>query len=241
MTSITLIAALAMSPLPQSVSIDDVWQANLRDASFTARIVQASRSELSKINKDFATSFQLLGNTAPVRLKEPFKLRIETKEGDTTFLFIVNGTTRVSRAPKANISVRQNLDKSPGKRQTILDFGLLAPSLFRELFKAEFVRMDRATGHAVFDLTYFPNLRDTSRQRIWVDRDRKFIAKREWYAQQDKRLLATFTYLAPIQDGGIWAPTRLEVRNADNKLAGVMAYEQMKLNTGLAESLFAVN
>lgn len=234
-------ALLLTTLLPQNVAISDVWATNFRDASFTARIVSANKSELGKINRDFSISFQLLGNTAPVRLKEPFKMRLETKEGDTTFLFIVNGTTRISRAPKANISVRQKLEKTPGKRQTILDFGLIAPSLFKDLFVAEFVRIDRATSCAVFDLTYFPNLKDTSRQRVWIDRDKKFVVKREWYAQKDKRLLATFFYSAPVNENGAWAPTKLEVRNADNKVAGVMAYEQMHINTGLNDSLFKVD
>ena len=39
---------------------------------------------------------------------------------------------------------------------------------------------------------------------------------------------------------GIWFPTRIEAVNADRVLAGVTAYHDIKVNTGLPESLFSI-
>lgn len=227
--------------VPLQPKIGDYWQSNLRDATFNARAVSANQAELRKINKDFAQSYRMMGNSGLVRLKEPFKLRIEGKEDDTVIQFILNGTKRVVRVPRSGLSVPSNLAKKPGQRQTLLDFGVLVPSLFKDLFEAKYVRNDRATGEPVFDFFYFKGLDDDSRNRVWVDPKKGITTKREWYSQLDGRLMATFTYENPREINGIWFPTRVTVRNADNKVAGVMAYENIKINTGLGDDLFKVD
>lgn len=236
LTAIAIAVVAAQAP-----KIDNFWQDDLKDASFNAKAVAANQGELRKINKDFAQSYRLMGNAGFVRLKEPFKVRIEGKESDTVIQFVINGTNRLVRVPRSNINVRTNLAMKPGQRQTILDFGLIAPSLFKDLFQAKFVRTDRTTGDPVFDLTYFSNLDDTTRHRVWIDKERKFTVKREWYSQIDGRLMATFLYENPKQVGGVWMPTKVTVRNADNKVAGIMNYEGLKVNTGLDDSLFKVD
>jgi outer membrane lipoprotein-sorting protein len=101
------------------------------------------------------------------------------------------------------------------------------------------VRTDRATGDLVFDVTYQNRQHDTSRHRIWVDKDRKIVKKREWYGQ-DGRQMATFSYENPQRVGGVWFPTRQVVRNMDDRVAGVSEFENIRVNTGLADSLFSV-
>lgn len=219
-------------------NIQDYVQTALKDASFTARVRTGNQRELRKINSDFGQSYRF--EFTRVRLKEPYMIRLETTVEDTDILFILNGADRLIRVPRSRINTRQNLAKEPGKRQTFLDFGLLTPSMFRgDLFQAKFVRDDRATGNAVFDITYIPRLDDTSRHRVWVDEQRKVITKREWYNQQGRQL-ATFVYSDPKRVNGVWFPSRCIVRNNDNVVAGETWYEDMKANTGLPDSLFAV-
>ncbi|MFX4918095.1 hypothetical protein ABTB83_19165, partial [Acinetobacter baumannii] len=91
---------------------------------------------------------------------------------------------------------KENLAKSPGKRQTWLDFGIVTPALFSGLFDAKFVRNDRETGAVVFDLTYPASLDDSSRQRVFIDPVKKVVHRREWYGQ-DGKLKAIFTYESP--------------------------------------------
>lgn len=232
-----LLAAAPLSATAQSIQA--YWQPALKDASFTARVVMGDQRELAKINKDFGQSYRF--KRMSVRMKEPFKLRLESTVDDTAMFFVVNGARRLIRIPRSNINIRENLATSPGKRQTALDFGMLTPGLFDGLFEAKFVRMDRATGDPVFDLTYEKRLNDTSRHRVWIDKTKKYIKRREWYSQLDGRLLATFTYENPEQQGGVWFPSRVIVRNAENRQAGVTQYEGLKINTGLPDSLFKVD
>lgn len=220
-------------------NIKDVWQTGLRDASFTAVVTTGNQRELAKINKDFANSYRFKSST--VKLKEPMKLRLESKVEDQNILFIVNGVNRLVRVPQSNINIRENLAKSPGKRQTLLDFGMITPSLFNDFFTAKFIRNDRATGDLVFDMNYVPRLDDSTRHRVWIDPQKRYVTKREWYSQIDGRLLATFLYENPKSDGGVWFPTRVTVKNADNKVAGITDYKGLSINGGIDDSLFKVN
>ena len=117
---------------------------------------------------------------------------------------------------------------------------MLTPSLFDNLFNAKFVRLDRATNDVVFDVTYPAALDDTSRHRIWVDPQKKYVTKREWYSQKGRQL-ATFFYNEPSNVGGVWVPTKMQVKNVDGVLAGETFYTGLKVNQGLQDSLFSVN
>lgn len=223
---------------PQSQDIDSYVQKAFKDATLSAKATFFSQKELAKINDDFGKSYRLANDNTQIRVKEPFKLRIDAKVEDTKILFVVNGTNQLIRIPGRNINVRQNLAKTPGRRQTLLDFGIITPSLFTDFFEAKFVRVDRATGDVVFDVTYPKVLDDTSRHRIWIDTEKKFVTKREWY-NQPGRQLATFYYTDPQNFSGVWLPTKMQVKNVDGVLAGETRYSGLKVNSGLDETLFA--
>lgn len=210
-------------------------QPKLKDVSFTVKVGTSDQRELAKINSDFAQSYKF--KQTNVYAKEPFKLRLEAKVEDQYVLFILNGINRWVKVPSVNIKTKENLAKSPGKRQTWLDFGIVTPALFTDLFDAKFVRNDRETGAAVFDLTYPASMDDTSRQRVFIDPAKKVVARREWYGQ-DGKLKAIFTYEAPVEKNGVWIASKLTVRNADGKVAGVSSYTNLKVNSGLADSMF---
>lgn len=234
---LALAVSLASSTLAQS--IDEFVQTGFRDASFTVVAVSRNERELSKINKDFALATKV--QTGQVRLKAPFLIRMESTVDDTRIVYVFNGARRLIRLPNSNIAHRDNFANAPGKRQTSLDFGILTSALFKDLFQAKFVRVDRASGHHVFDLTYVPALGDGTRHRVWIDKERRFMTRREWYSQIDGRLMATFAYEEPLTQGGVTIPTRITVRNADNKVAGITAYRDVRLNSGLDDSLFKVD
>lgn len=226
---------LAATLLGQSTSISSYWQSGLRDATFRAEVGKASQRELQKINKDFAQSYRF--EYTDVKMKEPFMLRLESNVEDQSIWYILNGPSRLLSIPKAKIRQRENLSKSPGKRQTVFDFGMITPALFDNYMDAKFVRTDRGTSEPIFDVTYAAN--DNSRFRIWIDPDKKFVTKREWYSQNgNKPLMAIFRYKNPQRVNGVWMPTVMEVYNSSNVLAGTTFYKSMKVNTGLDSSLF---
>lgn len=235
---IMTVLALSTAATVAEPSISSYVQSGFKDVSFSAKVKDSNQKELAKINQDFAKSYRFKASN--VWLKEPMKLRMESKVEDTDIYFIINGGRKLVRVPRVNINQRDDISKSPGKRQTPLDFGLLTPSLFNGFFQAKYVRTESKgefSGDVVFDLTYIPSLDDSSRQRVWVNPSRKFTAKREWYSQEGY-LMATFFYDQEKQYGPVWMPTRVTVRNADGKVGGSTEYVNVKVNQGLADSLF---
>ena len=236
MTPLTLLFAAAVGQ--GSASISTYVLHDLTDVAWTARIVKGVQPELRKINPDFGQVYRFDSST--VKYKEPNKIRVESVTDDTKVTYIINGTTQWFNLGSVKISRKTDLSHAPGRRQTPLDFGLLTPSVFDGLFQAKFIRIDRGSGDSVFDLTYVPAQADKTRHRVWIDGEKRLIVKREWYAQ-DGHLMATFFYDAPKKFGSVWMSTRLTVRNADNVVAGITSYENIRVNSGISESVFAIN
>lgn len=232
---ITLLATAALAATYQTPTIDQFVQTKLDDATFKAKVVKADQRELMKVNEDFGQSYRF--DTTTIRFKEPFRLRLEANVDDTTVLYILNGTTQTIRVPRIKLNQKVDLSKSPGRRQTPLDFGVITPSLIPNLYVATYVRKDRTSGEQVFDLNYAPQWKDKNRHRVWIDPEKKYITKREWYNRRGNQI-ATFYYEEPELQNGVWLPTRLTVKNMDNKVAGITSYTELKVNTGLADSLF---
>ncbi len=233
--SLLLIAAAALTV--QDPRIEDVLPSTFKSATFTAVVGSAKQAELQKINKDFAQSYRF--KRMDVMMKEPFMLHLASKVDDSEIVMVINGVKKAYKIPRAGISKTEDNSKSPGKRQTALDFGVLTPGLFDGYLASKYVRTDRRTGEYVFDLTYSPSFTDESRHRVWIDPKTKFLTKREWYSQKGF-LRATFTYSDPVMMGGVAFPTKATVANADNILAGTMNYVDIKMNPSLADSLFKI-
>lgn len=237
---VTVLTAVAFAGTPlDEPSVQDIVQTNFKDATFVAKVVKADHPELRKIGRDFGDSYRFTSATAYI--KEPLKLRMQGSVDDTEIYYIVNGFARVTRVPRARVNLKEDLRNSPGKIQTPLDFGLITPAIMDQLFDAKFVRTDRATGQYVFDLLYkVPRFDDTSRKRVWIDPEKRYTVKRETYGQNG-RFLATFVYEEPKFLSGVWMPTKVTVKNVENKVAGITQYTSVKINTGLPDSLFRID
>lgn len=231
--AIALICLGAAFALAQSQGINDYVQTRLRDLRATVRQQTANQRELEKINKDFANSYRIKQMTA--RYKEPSKMRLESKVGVVNVVYIINGNYKhVSAGPIKNTD---DISNAPGKRQSLMDFGILTPS-FMKLVNAKFLRYDYEGGvrYPVFELTWAHS--DTSKHIVWMDGKTRTVVKRQWYNQQGK-LMATFYYKEPKEVApGVWVPTRVEVYNAEGKLGGVTTYVELHVNEGLPDSLF---
>jgi outer membrane lipoprotein-sorting protein len=233
----TLITMILLASPGVEPKIQDYVQKGFKDASMSGKIEVMKQSELVKIKRDFANNYRI--NGAKLFLKEPHMIRIEAKLQDTDVLFVQNGVKRLAKIPRAGINSKESFDKAPGKRTTVLDFGLVTPSMFDDPFNPKFVRTDRESGDQVFDLFYTPRYDDTARNRIWIDAEKKLLTRREWYSQEGRHL-ATFLYQEPKSENGGWIATKVTVLNSEGKIAGITRYTSSTINTGIAASLFAI-
>ncbi len=217
-------------PTPQ---LGEVATALIKDVQATVTVEKADSEELRKINREFGLTYKLKEVT--LSYKEQDKLRMEGRIG----VYIVNGATRLFRFPQLGIKKKDELGDSTANRPTLLDIGVV-PSSLLPITRARYLRdeaIDDRTA-SVFELSFTD---DTQKYMVWIDPKTHVLIKKTWFDSLGK-LKATFFYkdvreLSP----GIWAPTRLEVRNSEGTVAGVTTCRDLKVNQGLADSLFEIS
>lgn len=220
---------------PETPQLSDIVVLDLKDFQATVKVDKADRVELDKINRDFGMAYRLHDLT--MRYKEPNKLRMEGTIGRLIF----NGTTRQFKLTlPIKLTHKDELGDSPGRRYTLFDIGVLTPCALA-VMETKFIRVEPLDGTPtqVFEMKYRGDV--ATKFNVWVDPVRKVVLKRAWYDASGK-LKAVFLYqehreLRP----GFWAPTRLEVRNGEDAVAGVTLYSDLKINQGLDDSLFIIS
>jgi outer membrane lipoprotein-sorting protein len=238
------IAALAMTltvpSLAQQASsnIKDYVAAKLDDFTAIMRVQQHDDNALRKISKDFGMIYKIKGDIQ-LRYKEENRMRIDGALGASKATLIVAGEKQIVRIPSLGLSTTDNLGESPGKRKTLLDVGLLSEgylSYTQAVFKG--VRPVVGIQCAVFEISYTDKKLDTSHRIVWIDPKTKVVLKREEYSQEGK-LNAVFVYKDPKEIApGVWFPSAIEVTNNQGQKAGTTEYSNVKVNTGLEDSVF---
>jgi len=228
-----LLGLLAVHAKADAPRLQDLATSRIDDLQVTATVVKADQAALRKISRDFGMTYLL--KEVVLSYKEPNKLRMESSIG----FYVVNGSARFFRVPQLNLKKRDDLGTSPGKRYSLLEIGLLPRSLLA-VAAYRHLRDETLAGLPVhvFEITYRGD--PTSRNVVWIDPRTRLIVRREWHNGEGE-LKAVFTYQNPREVlPGLWIPTRIELRNADGVVAGITDYANVKVNQGLADSLFDV-
>src|SRR5581483_3816281 len=231
-----ILETVLFAALAPAVDFDDAVCQGLNDIQCDLSVVSANRAELRKINKDFAMGYE--AKSGMMQWKEPMKLRLSSNMNGEKIIYIVSGDKQSYLIQRFNLRKNDDLSKDPGRHQTLFDFGLITKSISQQFLKGTFVRTE-PDGTNVFDVNYRYD-KDKTRYRIWVHPTKKYIEKRVWYNRRGQ-LMASFEYSAPVQSNGIWMCSRVTVKNAENQVAGVSQYSNIKTNIGLSDSLFRLN
>jgi outer membrane lipoprotein-sorting protein len=170
-----------------------------------------------------------------MRCKEPNKLRMEGRIG----LYIVNDTTRYFRIPQLHLTRRENIATVPAKHYSLLDIGLLTQCSLKHM-TSRFLRTETLDDKTTHVFSFQPNDDRSSRYTAWIDPQTHAILKREWYDAAGK-LRATFVY-RNIQEvaPGIWVPSRIEILNGTGTVAAITEYRNLRVNQGIADSVFEI-
>ncbi|HZP83146.1 MAG TPA: outer membrane lipoprotein-sorting protein [Chthonomonadaceae bacterium] len=212
----------------------------IEDMQASVQVTKLDSKELEKIGKDFGVTYRI--RNLILQYKQPDKLRLTGRIpvlGEA--VLIMNGAMRYYHVPKLEKKV-EDLEKSPGKRLSLLEYsGVLSPNTLSYM-QGRFVREEMQDGRAalVYDMTY-QGQEAGSHYRLWIDPDTRITRKREWY-DRENRLRATFFYCDPQEVAdGIWLPSRVEVRNAEGVTAAATTIRNVQINQGLSDDLFAIH
>lgn len=207
-----------------------------KDITLTAKVVYGNKKELQKIGKDFPKSYD--AKTSTVRYKAPDKMRMDGKIGMVGISIIINGKWKLYRVPALHIGKKQDCTDEPNQLQGDLEVGLITEQLWRD-YVVTGADIVKAADASQYKLTFArSNARDKKRV-CWVEPKTIKLLKLEKY-EPDGSLKARYIYSKHKHVGGVWVPTRIDVYNEDNKLAGSTEYVNIKVNTGIADSVFKI-
>jgi outer membrane lipoprotein-sorting protein len=216
------------------------YTTNVADITASIHMTESDSKELAKIGSDFATTYSL--RNMSLLYKQPDKLRLEGKSPTRgTALMILNGANRFVDIPRFKIHLIENLEKTPSRRQSLLELGgVISPNTLT-FMNGTYLRPETVDGRntAVFDMHY-SGAQGGQHYRVWLDSTTHTTVKREWFNAQNQ-LRATFFYGEPKEVSiGVWLPTRVEIKNADGVVAAVLTMEDIKVNQGLVDGLFTI-
>jgi hypothetical protein len=224
---LTAAAACAATP-----DIRKFTSTNVRTLQMDGQVITANRPELEKISGDFANAYRF--RRVSMTYEQPGKLHFEAVVAGAHIAYTINGNTRYTSIPTFHIHKVQDITGAPGKKDTLLDEGLVPPEQLTD-YNATFLRKDG--GFLVYSLEP-KQPGETMREVIWIDPKTHITVKRQYF-NRNGSLGKWFLYKNPIQvRPGIYVPTRVEVYNAENKLAGVTAYQNIRVNQPVDESIF---
>ncbi|MCL5283715.1 MAG: hypothetical protein M1330_03255 [Armatimonadetes bacterium] len=218
-------------------NINDFIANKINSLQESIQIVQADRSILGKMGRDFEMAYRFKRMT--LSYMAPNRLRLEGEIGITKAIYIINGEKRYFAIPKLGLKQKSKVGATPGTRQSLLDAGLLTPDALIYL-NADYLRTESCDGKSmpVFQLTYKGANGDESKYIVWFDPQTHITARREWVGESG-RTKAIFLYTDPVEAApGIWLPTKVEVEDGGGQVAAITTASRIKVNTDLSASLF---
>lgn len=228
-----LLFLLPARPAQAAPDIRQYTSNNVKTLEVSSRIVTENHDQLQKISGDIALAYRL--HKGSMQYEQPGKLRINASvpifgSGHYT----INGNKKATVAPFYHRV--QDVTGAPGKKQTLLDFGLVPPELLTE-YDATYL----GTQSGLLEFQLLPKIKSEPLKNIvWIDPKTKITVQRYNYDRQGK-LSKWFLYKNPVQVApGVFVPTRVELYNPQNKLAGATVYQNIRANQPLSEDIFKI-
>jgi outer membrane lipoprotein-sorting protein len=220
------------SAAPSIPNISKLTSAKIHTLTMDSEVVKENRPELEKIGGDFAQAYRF--HRVSISYKQPGKIQFEATVAGAHITYTINGNKRFTAVPTFHVHKVEDISGAPGKKQSLLDCGLLAPEVLQD-FDGIFERRDG--NQLVFRMQ--PKARgERFHEEIWIDPVTHIVTKRERY-NQDGKLMSWYRYLNPVEPRPkMYVPTRVEVYNPENRLAGVTVYRNIKVNLGVEDSVF---
>jgi outer membrane lipoprotein-sorting protein len=211
------------------------YAAPVNDVSLKIAVVSRDMDALKKISTEFAQSYRFA--SSQMYFKSPDKFRIDSKAGVINVKYIINGNAKVLKAGVLN--KRWDITNEPAQRQSALTVGLLTPAWVNLVnASAKGTRTISGRKAVVFD-THFKGKKNAAWYRLFMDPEKRIVLRMEQY-HGDNKLKDTIVFADPVRASGIWVPTHTKVFNPLGQLGAVTKLENIRVNAGIADSLFAL-
>jgi hypothetical protein len=227
-------------PAHAQKSLREYAQPALNDLTASVAVVTKNPTELNKIGKGYADAYTL--DDQQISFKDPGKVRFQGKRG----LLHINRVTNASRQLFEVTGVAflkhrkvEDLNDSPGKADSIVDLGVLTPA-FVESVESHWLRREERDGKMLQVFQFWHKIDPAAKHTLWIDPSTKTVVEHVVYHRDPKKIgfRKRFVFSDVKQVSGVFVPSKVSLYNGENKLAGVMRYDGIRVNSGLADKLF---
>jgi len=223
-------AAVAAPTIPNPA---DLTSKKIRTLTMDTHVDREIRPILKTLPGDFAEAYRF--HAVEFSYVQPWKLHFESVVMNVHIAYTINGNSKYTSVPTYHVHKVEDVTGAPGKRQSLMDVGLLAPEILTD-FNLKYLRTDH-NGDYVFEVhSKVPSER--AKSIIWIDPKTHIVSRREQY-NQDGVFESYYLYSRPVEPRPhIYVPTHVEVYNAKGQLAAVSSYSNIKINLPVDESIF---
>lgn len=232
-----LAAALLSLPAAAANLQEQVKQETRKFRDMTATMLpeKINQQVLIKMGKSFSRSYEF--KRATITFKDPDKFKIEGAIGLIRVQYIMNGEIRTVRIPSVHYSRKDDLSDESGKTQTCLDMGIVTDGLWASYNVRQIDTENTDSGPVI--VLELARIGDPRRnQKIWVDGKNFCLLKREKYRNEGDMKVRYVYKDHKMLDGVVWAPMKTELYDRNGKLAAVSVMRNVKVNTGVSDSIF---
>lgn len=231
-----MVSSSAMA-ITSSNILSKVRAAEAKVSDFRAEMVitEANRKNVSNMGEGYSDILKL--QKAVISYKKPALMRMDGYAQGIKMSYIQNGYTKLILA--AMIRQRQNVKNAPGKRQDSLDLGFLSSQLWRD----NNVSVLPGGKNGVIKLKLDPKFGgdDKRHDMVWVDSKTLKVLRREKH-KGSGQIRIKYTYKDFYMMGGkLPIATTSNMFNAQGKELGSVHYKNIKVNSGLSNSLFSLS
>lgn len=209
-------------------------EAGFRDIKADMVVTNPNKDNVQGMGEGYGDILQL--QKATLSFKSPDKLRFDGYAKGVKVVYLQNGYTKLITA--AMIRHKKMVKNEPGQRQDTLDIGFLSSRLWTD--NTVSVVSNQA---GVVQLKFKPKFgsKDKRCDLVWINGNNLRVIKREKYLA-DGTMRARYMY-SDYMAVGKSLPLARKVAMFDAKGGGLgtISYVNVKINSGLAESLFSLN
>ena len=238
---IGLALVLVIATIARAAAVDDLRKrlaaasSSISDLQGTMVVTPASRSDAAQINKGILQFLDHGFREARIYYKRPDKFRAEGKAKGIDITYILNGNKKQVIAPALMLKKTDDMSHNRDQKQSTLDVGFASDGLWRD---NRIKLLSERNGTALLQLVPLGTT-DKRRELVWLDTKTLRVVKRERYGGTGK-LKARYVYLNHKMMGKMPVATLVRAYAPDGGYAGSISYKNLRVNTGLPDSLFAI-
>ncbi len=226
-------------PAHAQKELKELTQPEVRDLYAEINVISKDDGALRKISKTYVDAMAM--TQQEIWCREPGQVRLQGKRGLFTARFITNGNRKLIEVPTIRFREVEDITDAPGKGDSISDLGMLTTSWVNSV-NSRWIRTEPRDGKTLQVFEFFHPRDAGLRHTIFVDPATRTVV--EHIVHNRGRRSTGFKKRIVYSDvktyGGVSVPTRAVLYNGEGKQAAVMSYEKIKINQGVAESLFKI-